>query len=70
MNKMSYNIRGSGNSGKRRNIQQTIRLGMVDVCFIKETKFQKLDYKLVFSKWGDSEVEWSSCDSKGLSGVF
>ncbi|XP_058746178.1 uncharacterized protein LOC131619053 [Vicia villosa] len=68
MNIVSYNIRGGGNSLKRKRIQECLKKGAADICFIQETKIQDMNDNLVGSIWGGCNVGWSAKNSQGFSG--
>src|ERR1044072_8179001 len=68
MNVGTFNIRGGGNSTKRRRIAQIITKEKADLCFFQETKLKKLEERVVKSFWGFEECEWSAMESEGHSG--
>ena len=68
MNILSLNIRGCGNSAKRKRLQHHIKNNNINVCLIQETKAQNIDDRIVHSIWGDKEVDWTTKFSEGLSG--
>lgn len=42
MNFITFNVRGCSNSIKQRRIKNIMLKGKADVCFIQESKFQKM----------------------------
>ncbi|XP_058749275.1 uncharacterized protein LOC131622266 [Vicia villosa] len=68
MNIVTFNIRGSGNSAKRRRVSKILELAKADLCFLQETKAKKMEEFLVQSLWGRRECDWSVVNSEGLSG--
>ncbi|CAJ2637813.1 unnamed protein product [Trifolium pratense] len=65
---LSLNMRGWGNTAKRRRLSSLIQSGAYELCFLQETKRCKFDDSMVNSLWGHSNVEWLAKASCGLSG--
>ncbi|PNX66795.1 cytochrome p450, partial [Trifolium pratense] len=65
---LSLNMRGWGNTAKRRRLSSLIQSGAYELCFLQETKRCEFDDSMVNSLWGNSDVEWLAKASCGLSG--
>jgi hypothetical protein len=65
---VSLNLRGWGNSAKRRRLSQLIASGMFDLCLLQETKRANFDDFMIQNLWGHKDVEWLAKESDGLSG--
>ncbi|XP_058723105.1 uncharacterized protein LOC131594923 [Vicia villosa] len=61
-------MRGGGNRAKRKRFGFHNKKGMVDICFIQETKLSLVDSSIVRELWGDDSVEWSFAEVTGASG--
>src|SRR3954471_15712487 len=64
----SLNMRGGGNSAKRKRVGNFIKKGEADISFIQETKLGCMDRGLVCELWGDSLLDWSYSKADGASG--
>lgn len=53
----TFNIHGCGDSIKRRRLCKILGRGNVGVCFLQETKVQKMKEVLVNSMWGSEDCE-------------
>ncbi|XP_058777029.1 uncharacterized protein LOC131651377 [Vicia villosa] len=49
-------------------IQESLKKGAADICFLQETKIQDMTEVLAGSFWGGSNVGWSAKNSQGFSG--
>jgi hypothetical protein len=65
---MSLNIRGWGNSAKRRRLSSLINKGAFDMCLFQETKRALLTDSMLYSLWGHKDVIWVAKESNGLLG--
>lgn len=63
MNIVSLNVRRCRNSIKRRRKKPILSNGKVDICFIQETKIQKMGDNLLFRLWGNMDWQWFTVDS-------
>ncbi|XP_028064362.1 uncharacterized protein LOC114267521 [Camellia sinensis] len=68
MKLLSWNIRGIGQSEKRRKIRNIVQERMVDVLFLQETKKVGVSKELVKSIWPYDDLEYMSVDADGFSG--
>ncbi|CAI8593121.1 unnamed protein product [Vicia faba] len=64
----SFNIRGGGNTLKRRKISSLIKKGNVEIFLIQETKISNLQDYIARSFWSNTEVGFSFTNSRGMSG--
>ncbi|CAK8534563.1 unnamed protein product [Lathyrus sativus] len=64
MNVLAYNIHECGNSIKRNRIKKLLISGNVDICFIQETKKEKMDNGLFH--FGKKGFEWSTTNAIGI----
>jgi hypothetical protein len=53
---MSLNLRGWGNSAKRRRLNSLINKGAFDMCLFQETKRGSFSDPLIHSLWGHKDV--------------
>lgn len=67
MNIISYNIRGCGNTIKKRKLNRLLEKGEVDVCFLQESRIQNLNDKVVKKLRRSEEIEQSRKNSEGFS---
>ncbi|XP_045810866.1 uncharacterized protein LOC123905300 [Trifolium pratense] len=65
---VSLNLRGWGNSAKRRRLSSLIKSGAFDMCLLQETKRTSFSDSMIHSLWGHKEVDWLAKESVGLSG--
>lgn len=70
MNIMSFNIRWCNTSAKRERLQQNLKLQMVDICLLEETKLQSIYDNVVVSLWKNKDVEWITTWSHVMSRVL
>lgn len=68
MNILSLNLRGWGDSEKRRQLASLIRTGKFDFICLQETKRESLDNNQIGQLWGNYQFDWSFMPSRGLSG--
>lgn len=54
---LSYNIRGLGDTAKRRVIREVLCRNQVDMVCIQETKSSSVDRRLCAQLWGDTEFD-------------
>ncbi|KAK2420958.1 hypothetical protein QL285_031636 [Trifolium repens] len=65
---LSYNIRGWGNSAKRRRLNTLINSGVFDLCLLQETKRDIMDDYMIHNLWGHKDVQWVAKPAVGFSG--
>jgi exonuclease III len=65
---MSLNLRGWGNSAKRRRLSLLIKKGEFDICLFQETKRASFSDSMLHSLWGHNDIMWVAKESIGLSG--
>jgi hypothetical protein len=68
MKVLSLNLRGWGDSAKRRRLSSLIKTGAFDLCLLQETKRASFSDSVIHSLWGHKDVEWVAKESNGLSG--
>jgi hypothetical protein len=54
----SLNMRGWGDSAKRRHLHSFIKSGVFDVCFLQETKRTSFEDFMIHNLWGHNDVDW------------
>ncbi|CAJ2673212.1 unnamed protein product [Trifolium pratense] len=64
---MSFNMRGWGNSAKRRRLSLLLKSGVYDMCLLQETKRISFDDCMIHNLWGHNDIEWVFKESRGLS---
>jgi exonuclease III len=65
---MTLNLRGWGDSAKRRRLRSLINSGAFDVCLFQETKCTSFTDTMIHGLWGHKDVGWEAKESQGLSG--
>jgi exonuclease III len=65
---ISFNLRGWGDTAKRRRLTSLINSGAFDMCLIQETKRASFEDFLIHNLWDHKDVEWVAKASQGLSG--
>jgi exonuclease III len=65
---LSFNMRGWGDSAKRRRLNSFIKSGAFDMCLLQETKRESFENFMIHNLWGHIDVEWVVKESRGLSG--
>ncbi|PNX75860.1 cysteine-rich receptor-like protein kinase, partial [Trifolium pratense] len=65
---MSFNLRGWGDSAKRRRLSSLLQSGAFDMCLLQETKRTSFSDSMIHGLWGHKDVEWLAIESCGLSG--
>ena len=65
---LSWNIRGSGSSSKRRAIRQAICKANLDIVVLQETKREEVSRSFVGSIWRSRFKEWLVLPAVGTAG--
>ncbi|KAL8492954.1 hypothetical protein ACS0TY_024238 [Phlomoides rotata] len=65
---LSINIRGLGNTIKKKEIQELIQKQGVEFCCIQESKLEVVDEYMCRTIWGNSGVGWTWKGASGRSG--
>ena len=65
---LSWNIRGSGSSSKRRAIRQAICKANLDIVVLQETKWEEVSRSFVGSIWRSRFKEWLVLPAVGIAG--
>lgn len=68
MKLMSYNVRGLGNSAKRRVLRELIVKEGTDMLLFQETKLEDIDVQLCSQVWGDADFEWQATPAVNKGG--
>ncbi|CAK8571504.1 unnamed protein product [Lathyrus sativus] len=64
----SLNIRGGGNTSKRKRISCCIKSSNTNIFFIQESKLKVADPSVIGGIWSGQDIDWASCNMSGLSG--
>jgi exonuclease III len=65
---LSFNMRGWGDTAKRRRLSSLIKSGAFDMCLLQETKRATFEDFMIHNLWGHIDVDWVAKESRGLSG--
>jgi exonuclease III len=68
MKLMSLNLRGWGDTAKRRRVSSLIKSEAFDMCMFQETKKSSFDNSMIHNLWGHQDVEWVMKEASGMSG--
>ncbi|GLT79931.1 hypothetical protein SLA2020_513970 [Shorea laevis] len=68
MKAISFNIRGLGNSVKRKELRKIVSGEHVNFLMIQETKLETVDENLCRSIWGQEGFEWYAKSADGRAG--
>ncbi|GLT59680.1 hypothetical protein SLA2020_324870 [Shorea laevis] len=68
MKVLSYNVRGFGGGGKKREVREMIAKERLDVVFIQETKIDVLEERISRAIWGRGDFDWVMKSAIGSSG--
>ncbi|MCH96304.1 hypothetical protein A2U01_0017288, partial [Trifolium medium] len=64
MKLMSFNLRGWGDSAKRRRLGSLINSCKFDLCMLQETKRSSFEEFSNVNLWGHKDVEWVAKESE------